>query len=507
MQITENIKVFRTKQGLTQSDLAVLLSVSPQAVSRWENGQAFPDIALLPELAKYLCVSIDELMGYDGQRLRLREELHERLRAKPENGDAARENELRILDLFEELGRTDSVYLRGYFGRLMTDRRDPASLVGISEERVAAARRSIRERIRSSGIAESIELLYTVTRHEDEADLALWNDEYRLPESLRFDLRAALLLSRYAEERDVEGLHRQRQLLLFGHLRNAVSELTGAVAGQIADRFADLHGTECYRTALQTVDLYSTRIDDVMLLTRITAEVRYAEAQVRAGESESALQTLALAAEHLRVLAALPSGTVLTGSVPALDTVSLVLNSDVCHRECLMHVGGRAQKLFDGVREDARFIAYEEALQAFYPKENCRSFVLSEEEDSPMDPTWEALLEKARAEATPSTDGGAIALLTASGSIHTLTFRDSAAASDAEGAMKLFTALKRSGDSLVKRMVYVWKNGGLDLPSYAFRDCLLKVDPRNLSAEMLLQGLRSPIVKPVSVTVPKARQN
>ena len=52
----------------TQSELAVLLSVSPQAVSRWENGQAFPDITLLPLLAKYLNVSIDELMGLEASK-------------------------------------------------------------------------------------------------------------------------------------------------------------------------------------------------------------------------------------------------------------------------------------------------------------------------------------------------------------------------------------------------------------------------------------------------------
>ena len=48
LQILENIKKFRILSGYTQSELAVLLSVSPQAVSRWENGQALPDITFLP---------------------------------------------------------------------------------------------------------------------------------------------------------------------------------------------------------------------------------------------------------------------------------------------------------------------------------------------------------------------------------------------------------------------------------------------------------------------------
>ena len=68
IQIAENIKKFRVASGYTQSELAILLSVTPQAVSRWEKGQALPDITFLPLLAKYLNVTIDEIMGSEGQR-------------------------------------------------------------------------------------------------------------------------------------------------------------------------------------------------------------------------------------------------------------------------------------------------------------------------------------------------------------------------------------------------------------------------------------------------------
>jgi transcriptional regulator with XRE-family HTH domain len=82
IQIAENIKKFRIASGYTQSELAILLSVSPQAVSRWENGQAFPDITFLPLLAKYLNVSIDEMMGFEAQKNKsLEKELYERKRA------------------------------------------------------------------------------------------------------------------------------------------------------------------------------------------------------------------------------------------------------------------------------------------------------------------------------------------------------------------------------------------------------------------------------------------
>jgi transcriptional regulator with XRE-family HTH domain len=105
LQFSENVKKFRTERGYTQSELAVLLSVSPQAVSRWENGQAYPDIELLPRLAEYLCVSIDKLMGAEKlTEAMLNEELYERFDARTKKGYKDPENEMRILDLYRELG-------------------------------------------------------------------------------------------------------------------------------------------------------------------------------------------------------------------------------------------------------------------------------------------------------------------------------------------------------------------------------------------------------------------
>lgn len=53
---------YRKKCGLTQSQLALKLNVTPQAVSKWENG-SLPDSEFLPKLAEVLGVSIDSLFG------------------------------------------------------------------------------------------------------------------------------------------------------------------------------------------------------------------------------------------------------------------------------------------------------------------------------------------------------------------------------------------------------------------------------------------------------------
>lgn len=57
----------RREKGLTQDDLASYIGVSKASVSKWETGQSFPDITLLPQLAAFFNISLDELMGYEPQ--------------------------------------------------------------------------------------------------------------------------------------------------------------------------------------------------------------------------------------------------------------------------------------------------------------------------------------------------------------------------------------------------------------------------------------------------------
>ncbi len=60
--IGQRISNLRKEKNLTQEALADLLSVSGQAVSKWEQDRSYPDILLLPILAKILGVTVDELL-------------------------------------------------------------------------------------------------------------------------------------------------------------------------------------------------------------------------------------------------------------------------------------------------------------------------------------------------------------------------------------------------------------------------------------------------------------
>lgn len=59
----KRVGLLRREKGITQEALAERLGVTPQAVSKWENDISCPDIALLPELARLLGVSTDELLS------------------------------------------------------------------------------------------------------------------------------------------------------------------------------------------------------------------------------------------------------------------------------------------------------------------------------------------------------------------------------------------------------------------------------------------------------------
>ncbi len=65
LNIGENIKRLRKQRDLTQEELAEILGVSCQSISRWEKGLCYPDMELIPIISSLFDISIDNLMGID----------------------------------------------------------------------------------------------------------------------------------------------------------------------------------------------------------------------------------------------------------------------------------------------------------------------------------------------------------------------------------------------------------------------------------------------------------
>ena len=81
MDIGGTIKKLRTDMGITQEEVAEYLGIPFQAVSKWETGTTMPDIALLPKIAEFFGVRIDDLFSVDheDELKRVEESLSHRL--------------------------------------------------------------------------------------------------------------------------------------------------------------------------------------------------------------------------------------------------------------------------------------------------------------------------------------------------------------------------------------------------------------------------------------------
>lgn len=84
INISKSLRDLRQEKCNTQEELANFLSVSIQAVSKWERAEGYPDITLLPKIAAFYGVSVDDLLGVG--------ELRKQERIKEYRAEAIRKN-------------------------------------------------------------------------------------------------------------------------------------------------------------------------------------------------------------------------------------------------------------------------------------------------------------------------------------------------------------------------------------------------------------------------------
>lgn len=69
INLKEKLRSLRQRKNITQETLANYLKITPQSVGKWERGEGFPDITLLPKIAFYFDVTVDELLCVDQVRV------------------------------------------------------------------------------------------------------------------------------------------------------------------------------------------------------------------------------------------------------------------------------------------------------------------------------------------------------------------------------------------------------------------------------------------------------
>lgn len=69
INLKEKLRSLRQKKNVTQEALANHLGITPQSVGKWERGEGFPDITLLPKIAFYFDVTVDDLLGVEQTKI------------------------------------------------------------------------------------------------------------------------------------------------------------------------------------------------------------------------------------------------------------------------------------------------------------------------------------------------------------------------------------------------------------------------------------------------------
>ena len=62
INLGDKLRDLRKEKNVSQEKLAQYLNVSFQAVSKWENSNTYPDISLLPDIARFFGITVDELL-------------------------------------------------------------------------------------------------------------------------------------------------------------------------------------------------------------------------------------------------------------------------------------------------------------------------------------------------------------------------------------------------------------------------------------------------------------
>ena len=138
LNLAENLIRLRREKEVTQEEVASFIGVTKASVSKWETKQSLPDILLLPVLASYYGVTVDELLGYKPQLgkeqiQKIYHDLAAEFAEKPfeEVMDASRKLVKKYYSCYSFLLQISILWLNHY-----TFAEDPKSQMGILDETV-----------------------------------------------------------------------------------------------------------------------------------------------------------------------------------------------------------------------------------------------------------------------------------------------------------------------------------------------------------------------------------
>lgn len=361
LYIGENLKRQRKLRELTQEQLADILGVTYQSVSRWERGECYPDVELLPTIAEYFGITTDELMGM--KEIRDGFEAEKILEQQKENMSKGliREN-------IELLAEAVKVHPNNY--ELLAQYAINLSFLAVdnkSEEYRQNNRKAAR-------IAERILAECTDTKIRNRMQSELCNYYQNSGESSKA-LEAADKLPSMCNGSEIIKMNILNGEDLVKLTQDNIYHLTHIFC-RCLQRIADMdeqNGTgftweqkiEIYRKAIAMFDIvfdkgdYNVCFHNLSFLHRDIAIMA-----MRAGNFGFALENLEKAAEYAAKLDSLPDiKPHVSLLVNTLEYNSAHIGKNFSDTSCKMLLKHMSDSVFDGIRDDPRFKAVEDSLK------------------------------------------------------------------------------------------------------------------------------------------------
>lgn len=238
LNLAENLIRLRREKEVTQEEVASFIGVTKASVSKWETKQSLPDILLLPVLASYYGVTVDELLGYKPQLgkeqiQKIYHDLAAEFAEKPfeEVMDASRKLVKKYYSCYSFLLQISILWLNHY-----TFAEDPKSQMGILDETVELCTHIIDncKDISICNDATVLKAIMDLQRGRPQEALDLVEDmlsPYRLASQ-----SSGILIQAYQMVGDMDKAVSYTQISMFLHLLSLVEGATQYIAFRAQDK-------------------------------------------------------------------------------------------------------------------------------------------------------------------------------------------------------------------------------------------------------------------------------
>lgn len=496
IRLAENIKNLRESHMITQSELADALSVTPQSVSRWENGLAYPDIEKLPDIASFFNVTIDELIGTSSKRIVVlfdkARELRDSLR-----DEYSDEKMIKLCDVLEKLlYEGDEHFLGEYFVNKLRLFRNGI----IDSDQMEEARDVCRKTLSTLKGQRLLHVLAAIVSNEDDENKPRWR-EFVTEDNYVSDWNDVLLMSHQINKSNK--WEEQRQLVMYENIKKLVHMLSYIPFNMPVSEDDKERAYKNSKAACKIISAFSESADDIFLAPRINTEFAFAKACFECGRNEEGFAALENVRRNLLILEQIYiNSSELNGSEKTFDLHKTKINDFAFFNAVEVMYPGNS--CFDNIRKDQRFIDFSELISKLGNSRRDDDFsMLADTESSVFRELHQCAEQLIKTNKPTSEYTQAIVLLSRKGNIYKQIIGNTIG-DDETDERNLIKLLKKNDDTRISKMVAMWFNDYcIDVASHRLRKKLCDLNRENVNTRMLVNGRDAYITYTVGQTLSK----